>query len=269
MSELPRQLLLDLYAGDSHKGPDRDFFLPILLLTFVLAGSLGWYLKVNNPPPESIQEKISRMETSFIIEEKPRVVEKTKEPPKKPAKKNIPVKKKKPIDLTEKSLLNQKQDDSVKETVEKPRKKVRRVYGLKRVYSTGIGASGSAADAVIGKVGNTLNAEIDTFTATEEELRGTLVSVTKITSMPKLKKTVKPEYTKEMLANKIEGTVRVKVLVDIDGKVKKAIVLDDLGYGSKAKALEACQNLLFEPARIGKEPRATWIIVTFRFAMLD
>ena len=70
-----------------------------------------------------------------------------------------------------------------------------------------------------------------------------------------------------MIKNRVEGLVRVKILVDIDGKVKKAIVLDDLGYGSKEKVYEACLNLEFEPARINDDPVASWIPIRFRFEM--
>ena len=72
-----------------------------------------------------------------------------------------------------------------------------------------------------------------------------------------------------MLENRVEGVVRVKVLVDIDGKVKQAVVLDDLGFGSKEKVAEACFKMLFEPALRGNEPVSVWIMIKFRFEMLD
>lgn len=80
---------------------------------------------------------------------------------------------------------------------------------------------------------------------------------------------MKPEYTKEMLENQVEGVVRVEVLVDVDGKVKRAIVLDDLGYGSKEKVSEAYFKMTFEPARRGDEPVSVRIMIRFRFEMLD
>jgi outer membrane biosynthesis protein TonB len=238
----------------------------------LLAIAAGWYLKEHVPPPVTNEERITQIQTSFIIEEKPVVKEvvKPKPVPKPEEKKEDIEKPKEPIDLTEKPLLNQKQDDIVKtETTERPEKPVRRVYGLKRVYSTGFGASGGAADAVIGKIGNTLNTDIDTFTATKEDLKGSLVSITTVTSQPKLKINAKPEYSKEMLDNKIEGFVKAKVLVDIDGKVKKVVVVDDLGFGSKEKVYEACLKLLFEPAYVGVEAVASWIIIRFTFKIIE
>lgn len=269
MSGQSRELLLKFYTGEPGRSGGGDFFSPILLLMLIFAGGVGWYLKVHNPPPETIDERIARMQTEFIIEEKPVVKEPVKpKPVPKPEEKKPEIEKpKEPVDLTEKPLLNQKQDEIVKPQTELP-KPVRRVYGLKRVYSTGFGASGDASDAVIGKLGNTLNTEIDTFTATHEELKGSLVSITTVTSQPKLKVNAKPEYTKEMLDNKIEGFVKAKILVDIDGKVKKVVVMDDLGFGSREKVYEACLRLLFEPAYVGEDAVASWITIRFNFKII-
>jgi outer membrane biosynthesis protein TonB len=146
---------------------------------------------------------------------------------------------------------------------------VRRVYGLRKVYSTGIGAGGAASDAVIGKLGNTLATDIDTFTVTKEEVKGPVAPITAVQSFPKLKTSVTPEYTKEMIENKVQGVIRVNILVGDDGRVLKAIVLNDLGFGSKQKVLEACAKLLFEPSLLNNQPVATWITFSFRFELLQ
>jgi protein TonB len=255
-----------LYTGTQ---PRSDFFVPLMLLSLILFGGSGWYMRTHNPPPVSIPEQLSKMqETRFIMDEpkpapkieKPRpIVEKKIEPP-------IP---QEPIDLTKQPLLNQPENDIIDNPAPPPpdQKPVRRVYGLKRVYSTGIGASGSMSDAVIGKIGNTLNTNVDTITATANDLKSAPVSITTITTPPRTKHTIKPEYTKEMLDNRIEGVVRVKVLIDIDGKVKRLIFLDDLGFGSREKVTEAVLQWLFEPALIGSQPVSTWIPLTVRFEL--
>jgi len=267
MSSQGKELLLSFYTTGPDRSGKQEFFTPVLIVMLLLAAGTGWYLKVNNPPPVSIEERMSQIQTEFIIEEKPVVKEEKPKPV--PKEKKVEIEKPKdPIDLTEKPVLNQKQDDIVKPPTEEQPKPVRRVYGLKRVYSTGFGASGDASDAVIGKLGNTLSTEIDTFTATNEDLKGTLVSITTVTSQPKLKVNSKPEYTKEMLENKIEGFVKAKILVDIDGKVKKVVVIDDLGFGSKGKVYEACLKLLFEPAYVGTDAVASWIMIKFNFKII-
>jgi TonB family protein len=273
MNRDSRQELLEMYATSENDGIlKHDIFPIIAIISLVIFTSAGIYLHKHLPAPKTIDEKISQIATRYILDEKSSVVIKQvieKKKAEKPKIKEIE-KPKEPIDLTQKPVLNQPKNEIEKTqpTTEQP-KVVRRVYGLKKVYSTGIGSGGNAADAVIGKLGNTLNTPIDTFSVTEKELKGNLVSVTTVTTLPRIKSIVKPEYTKEMIENKIEGVVKVKVQVDIDGKVKKAIVLNDLGYGTKEKVLDACLKLEFEPASINGVPCAVWIIVPITFKMLN
>ena len=240
-------------------------FKAVFIVVLSLFIGFGLYLNGIEPPVQQIAEKIDRIKTQFLIEEKKRIVKEEPKPKKKKVKKKKP---EKPIDLTKKPIMKQKVDD-IKPTVTTTRKKVRRVYGLKRVYSKGIGAGGSLANAVVGKLGNTLEKDVDTVTATKEEvIKGEVVSTTTVTTAPRFKKRVKPEYTQEMLDNEIEGVIKVKVLVDVDGRIKKAIALNDLGFGSKEIAVKACFKMLFEPAKRGDVPVAVWIIIPIKFVLL-
>lgn len=273
MNRDSRQELLEMYATSENDGIlKHDIFPIIVIISIIVFTSAGIYLHKHLPAPKTIEEKTSQIATHFILDEKTSVVIKPVTEKKKTEKPKINEiqKPKEPIDLTQKPVLNQPQNEIEKtQPTTEQQKVVRRVYGLRKVYSTGIGSGGSAADAVIGKLGNTLNTPIDTFSATKEELKGNLVSVTTVTALPKIKSIVRPEYTKEMIENKIEGIVKVKVQVDIDGKVKKAIVLNDLGYGTKEKVLDACLKLEFDPASINGVPCAVWIIVPFTFRMIS
>jgi protein TonB len=242
-------------------------FKTVFVVVLSLFIGFGLYLNGIEPPVQQIAEKIDRIKTQFLIEEKKKVI---KAEPKKKEIKKKKVKKKpeEPVDLTKKPVMKPKLDD-IKSTVTTTRKKVRRVYGLKRVYSKGIGAGGSLANAVVGKLGNTLEKDVDTVTATKEEIiKGEVVSTTTVTTAPRFKRRVKPEYTQEMLDNEIEGVIKVKVLVDVDGKIKKAIALNDLGFGSKDIAVKACFKMLFEPAKRGDVPVAVWIIIPIKFVLL-
>ncbi|GAG12581.1 unnamed protein product, partial [marine sediment metagenome] len=240
-------------------------FKVIFLLVLSLFIGFGLYLNSIEPLHQEISEKIDRIKTQFLIQEKKKVVEEKPKPKKKKIKKK---KAEKPVDLTKKPIMKQKVDD-IKPTVTTTRKKVRRVYGLKRVYSKGIGAGGSLANAVVGKLGNTLEKEVDTVTVTKEEIiKGEVVSTTTVTTAPRFKKRVKPEYTQEMLDNEVEGVIKVKVLVDVDGRIKKAIALNNLGFGSKEIAVKACFKMLFEPAKRGDVPVAVWIIIPIKFVLL-
>lgn len=257
MDQLKRQELLEAYEQvDSGYLPGSNkwfnlIFVFILAITF----SFGFYLTTVKTVLPDLSNKIKAMKTEFIIRKK----EKKKEVVKK--------KIEKPVDLTQKPKMAQKKDDIVEE--KKPEeKKVRRVYGLKKVYSKGLGTGGSLSDAVVGKVGNTINKDVDTIKATEEDLKGEVVSVTTITSSPKFKKMVKPQYSKEMKEAGVEGVIKVKVLIDADGIAKKAIALNDLGFDSKKRAVEACFSCVFQPAKRGAEAVAVWVVIPITFKII-
>lgn len=254
----------EVYVQTGEPFVERLFKIILLAILAVFIG-LGFYLRTIEPSPQTIADRISKIKTQFLIQEKKRVKKVEKKPEKKKVKKKKL--KEKPVDLTKKPELKKKVDD-IKKTKPK-KKKSRRIYGLKKVYSKGLGSGGNLTDAVIGKLGNTINKEVDTFTVTQEELKGEVVSATTVTVAPRFKRRVKPEYSKAMLENKVEGVIKVKVLVDVDGKVKKARALNDLGFGSKEIAVKACFAMLFEPAMRIDKPVAVWIIIPIRFKLLE
>jgi protein TonB len=234
---------------------DRIYVVVVVACLAFFMGSAA-YLHTVKLLPEPIEKTVEAIRARFVIEEKPAVrkIEPKREKPK-------------PLDLTEKPLLAQKED--VVAEAPKPSAQVARpVFGLRRVFATGLGTQGGMSDAVIGKLGNTINKDFDTLTATPRDVKGQVVSVTTITSAPTIKKVVKPDYTREMVENKVEGVIRVKVLVDVDGRIKKAIPLNDLGFGTAALAVKVCNEMEFEPAKRGEEAVAVWIIIPIRFVLL-
>jgi protein TonB len=240
--------------------PFVDWIFRIVLVAAILGFiGTGTYFTTVEPEQIDIAEKISRIRTQFIIQEKKPVVEKPKPKPKKK------IEQKKPIDLSNKPKLKAKVDD-IKKPTKKP--KVRRIYGLKRVYSKGIGAGGRLSDAVIGKMGNTINKDVDDLKATKKDIVGEVVSVTTVETLPKYIRKPRPEYSQEMRENQVEGVIKVKVLIDIDGKAKQAIVLNDLGFGSAEIARKACFEAVFAPATRGGRPMSVWITIPIRFELL-
>ena len=244
------------FSSDSESSLYEKIFNWILPATLAIFIGFGIYLNMVKPAAVRIVHNISGIKSEFVFEEKKAEA--------KPVRNAL---QKKPVDLTKKTELNKKEDD-IQKTAPKT-KKVRRVYGLSKVYSKGLGAGGNLSNAVIGKLGNTINKEVDDLKATKEETKGKLVSVSSITSAPKFRKKVKPKYTEAMLENNIEGVVKVKILVDVDGKVKKSKALNDLGFGSKSAAIEACNLMEFYPAKKADESVAVWIIIPVRFVMLS
>ncbi len=267
-----RDSILKLYEqeADFGTGGAERLFRVAAICSCLFFGAFGAYLATHNPPPEMImQEKTMRLrQVSFIVEEKKKAPAPAAEPKKTEAPK--PLVKEEPVDLTSKPLLDQKAEDTKPEnenaTTDDP---VRRVYGLRRVYSTGLGAGGEMGDAVIGKQGNTLNAEIDTITATKEDLAGRVVPITTVTTAPRLLKDVKPAYTKEMIDAEVEGVVRAQLLIDASGKVKEVKILNDLGFGTREMAIEAFLQWQFAPAKRGTDPVAVWITYAVRFVLLE
>jgi protein TonB len=234
--------------------PDT-LFNALFALTCIGAACTGFYFSTIKPLRLTSPERVVRViKSSFSLQE-PKPVEK----PKPVVKKENP-----PVDLTEKVEPAKTSEPPKVEEPPRPRK----VYGLRRVYATGIGAGGALSDAVIGKLGNTIDKSIDTLVATKEDIKGEIVSVTSVTTAPSFRKKTMPEYTKEMLDKRIEGVIRVKALVDIDGKVKKALPLNDLGCSAASQALKALLCMEFNPAMRDKEPVAVWIIIPIRFVMI-
>jgi outer membrane biosynthesis protein TonB len=243
-----------------------------MTLSFAVFGAIGYYLHTHNPPPQLLEEKMARArQVSFIIEEQKKtapVIAKPVEPPKPKVEKKEEAPKE-PIDLTKKPELDKKADDLTPDNTQaQTPQPVRRVYGLRKVYSMGIGEGGAASDAVIGKLGNTLATDIDTVTALPKDLKGTIAPITTVTQAPKLLKDVKPEYSKEMIEAKVEGPVKAHLLIDIDGSVKEVRILNDLGFGTKERAIEAFMQWKFEPAKKNNQPVAVWIPFTIRFVLL-
>lgn len=266
--------VLKLYEQETEVvlGPGERLFRIAALTSFLLFGAMGLYLKTHNPPPQAMEEKAQRArQVSFVMEEKKKPL--APAPVKKPepiVKKEPEQKKEDPIDLTKNPVLNQKVDDVKPEPPPTPAAEpVRRVYGLRKVYSTGIGAGGDGSEAIIGKQGNTLNADIDTTAATQKDLKGAVVPITTVTSAPKIQTIVKPEYTEAMIEAKVEGLVKAQLLIDATGHVTDVKILNDLGYGTRERAREAFLKWVFEPAKRGKEPVAVWITYAIRFELLE
>ena len=244
---------LEEYFSDSRSDDAKNFAVLLLIVVLALFAAFYFLSKVEILPPP-VQEKITALKTTFSINQ-----EKKKEPPKP-----------KPIDLGEKpKVVPVAEIPKDVSEVKAENREVKKVYGLQKVYSTGLGAGGSMADAVVGKFGNTINKDFDTVTASQSALAAKeVVAAASVTQAPSFKKRVKPEITEEIRKNGVSGTIKVKVLVDIDGKVKKAVAQNDLGFGTVQSAIDACFQMEFTPAKIGDEFVAVWITVSVGFEKL-
>ena len=249
----------------------------ILAIFFVLEVVFGISLYFVNPSRETSDffDRIGTERTArLLIINKNKPLPKSVMAEKKPEPKNEPEKKTEPkkevIDLTHKPLLNQKQDMVVKKVVQLAPNQT--AGSIPRLNVAVLGTGGGLGNAVrFGQVANAAGYAVaqsaDTMVISLGKLQGPLVSTTTITAMPKLIVEVKPAYTKEMLEHHVTGIVRAKLLIDTDGTVKRIVLLEDLGYGSREAVFEAFKKLKFKPAMRGNEPVAVEIIMTYRFVL--
>jgi protein TonB len=80
-------------------------------------------------------------------------------------------------------------------------------------------------------------------------------------------KQVQPEYPEIARRAGVEGTVWVKVLVDKEGKAKKAIIMKSDAEIFNDPAIEAAKQWVFTPAIMNNGPVAVWAAIPFRFKL--
>ncbi|MBI5475649.1 MAG: TonB family protein [Ignavibacteriales bacterium] len=80
-------------------------------------------------------------------------------------------------------------------------------------------------------------------------------------------KQVQPDYPEIARRAGVEGTVWVKILVDKEGKAKKAVVMKSDAEIFNEPAQKAAMQWVFTPAMMNNGPVAVWAAVPFRFKL--
>jgi periplasmic protein TonB len=80
-------------------------------------------------------------------------------------------------------------------------------------------------------------------------------------------KQVQPEYPEIARRASVEGTVWVKILVDKEGKAKKALVVKSDAEIFNEPAVKAALQWVFTPAMMNNGPVAVWASVPFHFKL--
>ncbi len=80
-------------------------------------------------------------------------------------------------------------------------------------------------------------------------------------------KQVSPEYPEIARKASVEGTVWVKILVDKEGKAKKAVIMKSDSEIFNEAAQKAALQWVFTPAMMNNGPVAVWAAVPFRFKL--
>ncbi len=277
--------LTEEYAAPLAPGRDRGErrFGRLIAGSLAACLALGYAaLGVEVPAPvESLRGAARR--ATFVLEPAARKAA----PPATPRALETPPPERAPQDLTQNPLLGQAEPRAAQEALARaqaqpaeadPRgesEERREVYGLRRVYARGLG-TGAAGGALLTKRGNTLAKQPDSLTARPEDLptapanlSAELVPLSHVTRAPELVHRVVPAYTPDMVAHRVEGTVKARLLVDADGAVKAVEMIDDLGHGSRETARAAFRELRFRPALQGEQPVAAWIVMKYRFVLQE
>jgi len=84
---------------------------------------------------------------------------------------------------------------------------------------------------------------------------------------PKPKSRVKPDYPEIAKKAGIEGTVILKLLIDVDGKVLNVKVLKGLTQDTNKAAMRAAYATQFYPAKQRDKPVKVWVSYPYRFVL--
>jgi protein TonB len=90
-----------------------------------------------------------------------------------------------------------------------------------------------------------------------------------VEKQPQIVKRVVPEYPPMAVRAGLEGTVWVKILVDKDGRPKKAVVVKSTAEMFDDAAVQAAMQFVFTPAVMNNGPVKVWVSIPFRFTLKD
>ena len=88
-------------------------------------------------------------------------------------------------------------------------------------------------------------------------------------SMPSVLRQVDPQYTPAARTAKIEGTVKVKAVIEADGRTDRITVIKSLDktYGLDDEAVKAAKQWAFAPAKKDGKPVSVWVTIELEFRL--
>ncbi len=85
---------------------------------------------------------------------------------------------------------------------------------------------------------------------------------------PKIISILQPKYPKNLRKRGIEGQLRLKVLIDQEGKVAQVEIHTSSGYQDfDHPAIEAVYQWQFKPAQIEGKERSSWVLIPIAFRL--
>ncbi|MDF1613018.1 MAG: energy transducer TonB [Stygiobacter sp.] len=88
-----------------------------------------------------------------------------------------------------------------------------------------------------------------------------------VEKLPEMVFAAKPEYPEIAKRAGITGKVFVKVLIDKEGRPKKAVVIKSDSELFNQAAIDAAMKSAFSPALQNQHPISVWIVLPYRFAL--
>lgn len=145
-----------------------------------------------------------------------------------------------------------------------PPKAVKKVFGLSKAT-----LQSDSPGAVEVKAGNTLAKEIDHEKLAPGDADSLPIPTEEylVTQMPRLKAEVRVPYPPEAKSKNIEGAVIMDILIDDQGRVRSAELVDGPGFGLNEAALKAIYKFEFHPAVVDKKSVAVKIRYAYRFVL--
>lgn len=159
---------------------------------------------------------------------------------------------------------NIQQPIDTKPKVEK-RDQKRSVFGVKRNSLTG---PANASNPVV-KQGNTTAKAEDQLKLKNSDADEIPIPTASylVNEMPKLKREVKIPYPPQSRQNGLEGAVLMDLIIDQQGRVRDAKVIQSPAQDLADAAKTAAYQFEFSPARIGDNPVAVRIRYSYRFIL--
>jgi len=86
---------------------------------------------------------------------------------------------------------------------------------------------------------------------------------------PQIHRVPRAIYSEAARRNRIEGKVKVEVLLGSDGQIHQVIVAQGLGFGLDEQAINAAKTIEFTPGMNNDKPVSVWMGVYFLFILAD
>jgi len=84
-----------------------------------------------------------------------------------------------------------------------------------------------------------------------------------------IEKLVRPEYPRIAIAAGVEGTVRIRAIVDVEGKVREVTIdHSEIDRSCEEETVRAMYQWRFRPYRLNGKPSEFTVIVPFRFRLM-